>query len=474
MEDIDVPKNGSPKRNLGLFTSIMLVIGLLIGSGIYKKIVPMAQTGLGEWEILAAWAAAGVITLMGALTIAGLATITEKSGGSYEYFRLAFGNFISFLSCWTEFTVVGSGAIAALSFLFAQALGSIIDIPNPFESIAHLSIGNFIFPFAHSGVKMLGVISLTILTIINLVSATEGAMFNNIITVAKILGVIVLIALGVSYTGADQSVIRYDSENAAVISDNFSFNAFFAAMLGAFWAYDGWVAAANVSGEIKNPKRNVALAIIFGVLITMVAYLSLNFAFLNVLSVETIRSIGENEIGALVVAKAILGNIGVQLVLVLIVISVFGALNSSIIAYPRKYFRMAEEDYFFKSAAKVHPKFKTPHIALIYSGAWGAVLLISGSFEMLTDMVIFTAFIFYGLLAVALIKLKRNGTIKSRVIGYPLIPLLFLIFAISLSINTILVQPKLSLMGISLILSGIPFYYHFKNKNAKTRTELIL
>ncbi|NQY11520.1 MAG: amino acid permease [Flavobacteriales bacterium] len=454
-------------RNLSLFSGTMLVVGMLIGSGIFKKIVPMAQTGLSEWEILGAWTFAGIITILGALTIAGLASATEESGGSYEYFRLGFGNFVSFLSGWTEFTIIGSGGNAALAFLFAQVLGAFIDIPNPLDAWKDISIGEFIYPFADSGVKIVGIISIFVLTVLNIMGAKQGAVFNNIITVAKILGLLVLIAFGLSHTGSENTILGSAIKDVTR-PENFTFySAFFTAMLGAFWAYSGWVAAANIGGEIVNPRKNMARSIIYGVLIVIATYLLINFAFFNVLSIDELSAIGDNEIGAMVVAETLLGSAGSKFVLILILVSVFGALNSGIIAYPRKYFRMAEEKYFFKNAIGVHPKFKTPHVAFIYSGVWTAVMLASGSFDMLTDMVVFTGFIFYGLLSVALIKLKRNGTITAKVIGYPVAPILFLAFAIVLTINTLISQPVLSLIGIGLILSGIPFYYYFERKKAE-------
>ncbi len=426
----------------------------------------MAQTGLSESAILMAWGFAGIISLFGAFSLGALASLTEESGGVYEYLQLSFGKFPAFLSGWADFMIVGPGAIAALGFLFAHTVNTIVPLPNPLESFKDISIAYGIFPFADSGVKMVGIGAIVMLSGINCLGAHESGVINNIITSAKIIGILVLIFLGLSYTPPE--VVQ----EIAVVADTKSpegmlfVSAFLTAMLGAFWAYDGWGTAPNITGEIVNPKRNVPLAMAYGILIVMVLYLLLNYAYMRVLPLEVLKTVEENEIGAVAVANTLLGNFGRVLFFILIIVCVFGCLNSNIVSVPRKYFRMAQEGYFFKNAKRIHPRFKTPYVAFIYTMIWSCVLLVSGSFDILTDMVIFTGFLFFGLLSIAVVKLKRNGTIKAKVIGYPVIPVFFLVFCIVLSANTIWVQPKQSLVGLLLILIGVPFYYYFKKANA--------
>jgi basic amino acid/polyamine antiporter, APA family len=455
----------SLKRALGLSTSTLLVVGLLIGSGVFKKIIPMAQTGMGETAILMAWLVAGIISLFGAITVGGLASLTEESGGTYEYLQLSFGKFFGFLSGWADFMIMGPGSLAALAYLFAQIVNSIIPIPNPLQSLENISIANFIFPFADSGVKMVGISAIVALNGINYFGARESGIINNIITAVKIIGILILIYLGITYVrpemAAEPLVVTIVGPRDGMIF----LSAFLTSMLGAFWAYSGWDNATNISGEIINPKRNVPLAIAFGILIVMVIYILVNFAYMNVLPLEILRTVGKDEIGALVVAKTLMGSSGNILLTVLIVICVFGCLNSNIVAIPRRYFRMAEQGYFFKNVKRVHPRFRTPYMALTYTMIWSSILLLSGSFDMLTDMVIFASFIFYGFLAIGLLKLKRKGTIKVKVVGYPVVPIIYLAFSVAFCINTFCAQPKQSLLGILLILSGVPFYYYFNKKN---------
>ena len=426
----------------------------------------MAQTDLSEGAILMAWAFAGIISLFGAFSLGGIASLTEESGGVYEYLQLSFGKFPAFLSGWADFMIVGPGAIAALGFLFAHTVNTIIPLPNPLESFEHISIANSIFPFADSGVKLVGIGAIVVLTGINCLGSHESGVINNIITSAKMIGLIILIFLGLTYTPPAVA------KEIAVVAGSKSpegmlfVSAFLTAMLGAFWAYDGWGTAPNISGEIINPKRNVPRAMAFGILMVMVIYLLVNYTYMRVLPLDVLKTVDENEIGAVAVGKTLLGNFGRILLLILIIVCVFGALNSNIVSVPRKYFRMAQEGYFFRNAMRIHPRFKTPYVALLYSMIWGCLLLVSGTFDILTDMVVFTGFLFFGLLSIAVIKLKRNGTIKAKVIGYPVIPIFFLVFCIVLSVNTIWVQPKQSLVGLLLILIGVPFYYYFKNANA--------
>ena len=459
------------KRVIGLTTAIMLVAGNLIGTGVFKKIVPMAQTGLDEKYILGAWIVAGIISLFGAFTIAGLSKLTTTSGGSYEYMRICFGSFLAFLAGWAGFIVINSGSLAAVGFIFAQSVNSIVPLPNPLDHFKNISIGNYIFPFADSGIKILAITTIALLTWLNYRGIKKGTVLNNIVTGAKILGILLLIIAGLLVAGPhhvnETSVFQTVDKNAATIS------IFFAAMLSAFWAYDGFTNVAFVAGEIKNPKRNVAIAVIAGVTLVLVLYLLINYTYIKTLGLHQIASLGENKIAATAMAGNLMGNTGILLISLLIILSSFGTLNVIIILYARLYFRMAQENFFFKNAAKVHPVYRTPHIALIYSMVWGMILVVSGTFDKLTDMTIFSGFLFYALLAVGLIKMKRKGVIKEKVPFYPWAPAIFILVTIGLLISTFINQPKLSLIGLGFMLTGIPVYYIFKRIHEKEESSKI-
>ena len=455
----------SLKRVLGLTTGILLVAGMMIGSGVFKKIIPMAQTGLSETWIIVAWIGAGVITMFGAFTLAGLSSLTEESGGVYEYLRLSFGNFFSFLFGWTDFTIIGCASVAALGFIFAQTVNVFVPLGNPFQSIAYISIGGFISPFADGGIKLLAIAVIVLLTWINYRGVQNGGLINNIVTSAKIIGILLLIILGLSYSPGSATQGLVTTETTIPLQGVPLLSAVLAAMLSAFWAYDGWSNISYITGEIKNPKRNIPIAIMSGVAIAMLLYVLVNTAYMHVLSLQALRAVDQSQIGAAVVAETLLGKIGQTLIVVLIMVSVFGSLNGIILAHARIYYRMAQENFFFKKAATVHPVYRTPSVALIYTMCWSCMLVVSGTFDMLTNMVIFAGFLFYVLLALALLKMKRNGSIKVKVIGYPVIPAILMLFSIALLVNTVVTEPKQSLIGVALVLSGVFFYAYFNRKN---------
>ncbi len=465
-EEITTDRSKIPlNRVLGLFTTVLLVTGIMIGSGVFKKIIPMSQTGLSEGWILGAWIIAGIITMFGAFTISGLSSLTEQSGGIYEYLRLSFGNFFSFLFGWTDFTIIGPASIAALGYIFAQTVNSFVPLANPLQSLEHISFG-IITPFANSGIKLLAIAAIALLTWINYLGVKKGGAISNVITSAKILGILIIIVFGLSYTAPAINDVAENIAAPVELNGAAFFTAMFGAMLSAFWAYDGWSNITYVTGEIKNPKRNLPLAIMIGVSIAMFLYAIVNYAYMNVLPLEKLKAVDQNTIGAVVVAETMIGKTGRTLIVLLIMVSVFGSLNGVIMAHTRVYFQMAREKYFFKGFAKAHPKYRTPYISLFYTFIWSSVLVMSGTFDILTDMVIFAGFLFYAMIAVALFKMKRNGTIKTKVIGYPVIPVILILFSAALIVNTFMVHTTYSLIGLGLILTGVPFYFYFKRKNS--------
>ena len=420
----------------------------------------MAQTGLSETWILIAWIVPGIITVLCALNLSGLASLTEESGGAYEYLRLSFGNFFSFLFGWSAFTVSGTATNAAVAFIFSQTFHSMIPLPNPLQRWEDVSIGNFIYPFADSGIKMLAILIMVLFTWVNYRGVKKGGYMNNIFTSAKILGILILIILGLLYVSPSSPQQAANAAGQGIIF----FSTFFAAMLSALWAYNGWLDVTAVTGEIKNPKRNVPLAVITGVGIVMIIYVLINYSYMHVLPLKQLAAVGTNEIGAAVVAETLIGHTGKTIIIILIMISVLATVNAGTLAFSRIYFRMAQEGFFFKNFSLVHPRHRTPYFSLIGATTWTSILIISGTFDMLSNMVVFTNFLFFGLLAVALIKMKRKGMIKTKTIGYPAVQAVIILFSVALIINTFVTQPKQSLLGACLVLLGVPFYYYFKRE----------
>lgn len=457
----------SLKREIGLSASILLVAGIMIGSGAFKKIAPMSRSVMNERYILLAWIVAGIITMFGAFTYAGLASMTDKTGGLYEYLRLIYGKFLSFLFGWNIFAIVGSGSIAALAFVFAQSADALFHFPVWLPAWQNYSIGNFIFPFRGLPVKLLAIAIITGLSVLNIHGVKKGSGLNTVVTAAKILGILLLITAGVLYAG--QPVPGFGEDRFYhPLGGMALFSGFFGAILSASWAYDGWSTITFVTGEIRNPARNLPLAIMGGVGIAMILYVLLNYIYMKVLPVSQLAAIPDHKIAAAVVAETLVGRAGATLIVVLIGICTFGALNACIIAYPRVGYRMAQEGVFFRRAAYVHPVFKTPYMSIIYTSAWSCFLVMTGTFDILTDLVIFSGYMFFGLAAAGLIKMKRQKKIRVRVIGYPVVPVIIVLFSIVLVVNTLVTKFQASLMGLLLLFSGLPFYYSWNRRTKKT------
>ncbi len=438
------------KRVLGLSSSILLVVGIMIGTGIFKKIAPMAASGLSGKYIIAAWIVAGIVTILGALSVSGLASLTTESGGEYEYLRIIFGNFFAFIFGWSCFTIIGSASVAAMSYLFTQSLNAIFHTPLLESDI---------------NIKIIACLVIVFLATLNCIGTKESTFLNNILTYLKIAGVLFLIGGGLFFFTSNNvspsvPVVDHVFTNSKLIS------VFFAAMLSAFWAYDGWLSVAFISGEIKNPQRNVPIAIVTGISIVMILYVLINIAFLKVIPLQTLAALKGNEIAASKMSQLLFGNAGNFLISLLILISALGALNGIIITYSRMYYKMAVDGMFFKKASIIHPKYETPYMALIYAMIMSCFLVFTGTFDTLTDMIVFAGFLFYAMLAYGLILMKRKGLIDVKIIGYPYVPVIYIVFSLFLMVNTFIDQPQQTLTGIGLMLSGIPFYFLFKKRKA--------
>ena len=451
------------KRVVGAGAAILMVAGNMIGTGVFKKVVPMAQTGLNENFILLAWILAGLIVIFGAFTFAGISQLTTAPGGAYEYLRLCFGNFLAFLDGWGLFAIIGSGSIAAVAFIFSQSVNMLIPLPNPFQQWSGLSIAGSVYPFESSGIKIFSIATVFILTWFNVRGVKNSSILNTIVTSAKILGILFLIIVGLVLTGTTPIANNTVFQNTSLATTSF-LSIFLGAMLSAFWAYDGFTNVTALAAEIKNPKRNLPVAIIGGVLIVMTLYVLVNYAYMKAMPLQQLAALGQNKIAATEIATKLLGKTGTILISVLIILSSFGALNIIILFYSRVYLRMAQEGFFFKSASEIHPVYRTPYNALWYSMIWSCLLIFSGTFDVLTNMVIFTGFAFYILIAIALIKMKRKKVIKEKIPGYPLAPVLFILSTGFFLIGILINYPRQSLAGTGLLLTGIPFYYYFKSK----------
>jgi len=456
---------------LGLFTALMIVISSMIGSGVFKKIAPMSTELGSPGLILLCWLIPGIITMIGAATNAEVAGIIAEPGGQYVYFKKMYGNAFAFLYGWSCFSVIQSASIASISYVFAESVNAVIPLPHLSGSLEKFTLLGIFNPLEGFGVKALTIFTILFLTSANYLGVIFGGYITNFFTALKIVGILIIIFLGLTISGGhlsnatpllEKSGFQYDSSLGL-------FGAMFAAMLAAFWAYDGWNNIGYLGGEIKKPKRNIPLALFGGVAIVIILYLAVNFAFIYVMPVDEIINVAntQHSIIAIEVMRKFLGSGGALLISVLIMVSTFGTTNGTILASSRIYFAMSRDNLFFKNVGKHHPKFRTPHISLLFQGLWASVLVLSGTFDQLTDMLIFASFIFYGMGAFGVFVLRRKMKDVERpykAFGYPVLPAIFVLFCIALVIVTIIQNPRDAGIGLGLVLIGIPFYLFWNRK----------
>lgn len=463
------------KQQMGLFSAVMVVIGAMIGSGVFKKIAPMSAELHSSGWVLMAWLAAGCITLMGALSNAEVAGVIAKPGGQYVYFKEMYGKLFAFLFGWASFSVIQTATAAAVAYIFAESLNSIFHFP-PFDAelsnYTLVNIGDFALqPFNNFWVKCCAIGLVLLLSFINYRGINYGEKIGNIFGSTVIVGILFIIVIAFTM-GKDSGFHTHDIFNFSTVnsfSEKTFMSAFFAAMLAAFWAFEGWNNVGFLAGEIKNPKRNVPLALGIGTLIVSALYFAINASFFNVADVGFYENINTqtNTIAA-VSSINIIWQYGGMFISVLILVSTFNSTNNSLMSAPRIYYAMANDGLFLKSAASVHEKFKTPFKAIVMQMFWCIALIITGSFDLLTEMLVFVAFIFYGCGAFGVIILRKKmkgDNSNFKVPFYPVLPLLFSLFSLFLVLNTIIESPWKSAIGLGLVALGLPIYFVLNKEN---------
>ena len=455
-------------RSLGMGYVVIFVVANIIGSGVYKKIAPMAAELHSSVWILVAWITGGIITLFGALSNAEVAGLLADTGGEFVYLKKIYNRFFSFMYGWSLFTVIQTATISSLAYVFAQSLNSIIQIPTVFGSLQHFTIGGFFFPFQDFGVKLTAIFLILILTGLNISGLKSGAGVSKTIMFLVFTGLLTIILFGLG------SVTRVPANFMNVkdlTSGNITISSFYTAMLAAFWAYQGWVSVGFIGGEIKDPTKNIPKGIVTGVFIVIIIYLLVNVTYLTLLSIPQLVHIHEsgNQIAAVEAVRSFWGTGGVIFISLLILITTLGCTNASILTGARPYYAMAREKLFFSGISKIN-KANVPSNSLLWQGIWASILVLSGTFDQLTDMIIFAVFIFYGATALGVFILRRRMPDVHRpykVWGYPVVPAIFILFCIGLFFNTIFTRPREAAIGMILILSGIPVYLYMKRKYSK-------
>ncbi|HVE62097.1 MAG TPA: amino acid permease [Chitinophagaceae bacterium] len=455
----------SLNRSLGLQLVVVIVIGNIIGSGVYKKVAPMAAELHSPGWVLVCWILGGIITLFGALSNAEVAGMLADTGGEYAYYKKIYNLFFAFIFGWSLFAVIQTAGISSLAYVFAQSFNSIIPLPPALTSLADFNIAGVFYPFANLSVKLVAISLIILLTWVNTKGIKTGAGVSTAILLLVFGGIFLIIAFGLGNTtsGISQTIQMSTTNNSSVGISNI-----FTAMLSAFWAYQGWAAIGYVGGEVKDAKRNIPKGIAIGVFIVIGIYLLINFTYLSLLPVPVLEEINQsgNKIAAVEAVRSFWGNNGALFISLLIMLTTLGCTNATILASSRPYFAMAREGMFFSKAGELN-KANAPGNSLLYQSIWACLLVFSGSFDQLTDMIIFAVFIYYGATTLGVFILRKKMPDAPRpykVWGYPIVPAIVILFCAALFLNTIIARPREAAIGLVLMLTGVPLYWWFKKR----------
>lgn len=436
----EVYKSSELPRVLGFLDIIGIIVGGVIGSGIFIVPANIAGHVVYPLALIGVWVFGGFLTFFGAVTLSELGAMYPKAGGMYVYLREAYGSLIAFLFGWTLFLVIDSGTIATLAVAFSS------------KYLPHF------FPLTPLTSKIIAVLLIAFLVGVNYIGVRWGALLQNLLTFIKFFAL-----LGVC--GVIFFFGKGNLKNLIEPSPTFSMDfigKFGLALVAALWAYKGWETVTYSAGEIKNPEKNLPLGLFAGTITIIAIYLLANFAYLYVIPAE--KMAGSDRIASDAMNKVI-GSAGASIIAFIILFSITGAANGTVLTGPRVYFAMARDGLFFKKVAEVHKKFLTPHISIGVIGIWSAILSLTGTFEQLFTYVIFGEWLFFALVAGAVIILRYKKPEIPRPYktwGYPLTPVLFILSAIFISANTLINEFWNSMAGLLIIAVGIPFYIYWR------------
>ncbi len=491
-------------KGLGLTSSTMLVMGSMIGSGIFIVSAEIARDVGSPALLIGAWMVTGFLTIVGALSYGELAAMMPRAGGQYIYLREALGPLWGFLYGWTLFLVIQTGTIAAVGVAFGKFLGIFFPSVSSSNWILHfwkvppihigpMTLGNM--EVGLSTQNLVAILVVILLSVINIFGLKTGALIQNVFTIAKASALFGLILVGI-----------FIGRNAQALAANFSGNFWHHAGLGAqhdigagvlvgtltvlavaqvgsLFSADAWNNVTFTAGEVKNPSRNLPLSLAMGTGVVIALYIACNFIYLNILPLDgspsgaTILERGikfatEDRVGTAVMTQ-MFGSSGGTLMAIAIMLSTFGCCNGLILAGARVYYAMAKDGLFFRNVAQLHPTYKTPAISLMVQMVWTCVLCVSGSYGQLLDYIIFAVLVFYILTIFGLFVLRRthpNAERPYRAIGYPVLPAIYIVMALFIDVVLLRYKPQYTWPGLIIVLLGIPVYYLWSRRSGAATT----
>jgi amino acid transporter len=436
-----IPPSDRLPRTLGLWSAIALVIGITIGSGIFRSPAAVARQVSSPLTMVGIWVAGGLITLCGALSFAELAAALPQTGGFYAYLREGWGRRAAFLFGWSQLVLLRASALGGVAIVFGEYFLRAIGI----DPVAHLV-----------GVRALAAAAIALAAATNIVGVGLGASVVNVSSTAKFVALGGLIAAAMVFGGAHGGALAHWS--AAPANSGESAGGLGLALVSALWAYDGFADLSFAAGEVRNPQRNLPIAIVGGTVALLSMYVLANLAYLYVLPLEAIR---QSPLVAADTMMAIFGRTGAVLVSALVAMSAFSSLNGIMLASPRVFFAMAEDGLLFASLARVHGRFKTPHLAILLAALLGTTLVLSQTFETLSNMFVLAIWPFYALSVAAIYRLRWTRPALPRpyrVTGYPVVPALFILAVVWFVSNALITEPVSTGLTFVLILAGLPIY----------------
>ncbi len=434
------------QRSLRLYHAVALVVGTILGASIFVQ--PSEVTGQVPtlWGTALVWLTAGVVTFLGALVCAELASALPHAGGVYVYLKEAFSPALGFLWGWAMFWTMHSGILAAIALVFARYLGYFVELDG-------------------TGTKAVAVLAILFLTAVNVAGVRWGGTLQTFFTAGKLVAVVAIVFVGFVFGARPDT-----TDTAPVALPEVSVSAFLLAVSAGLFAFGGWHMVTYSAEETVDAERSIPRALMVGVAIVVGCYLALNAVYFYVLPLATVVSSTRVAADA---ADAVLGFGGGAAMSALVAFSAFGALAGIVLAGPRVYYAMARDGLLFDYLAAVHPRLRTPHRSLLLQGLWASVLVMTGSYRLLFQRVVYTEWIFFGLMAIGLLVLRRRSGYERRysMWGYPLTPLLFAAASFAVVVNHVVTDPRESLKGLGFVAIGLPVYYIWSRKNLSKEKE---
>ena len=465
--------NHAFKPSLGLFDATMIVAGSMIGSGIFIVSADITRNvGSAGW-LIAVWLITGFMTLTAALSYGELSAMFPKAGGQYVYLKEAFNPLAGFLYGWSFFAVIQTATIAAVGVAFSKFLAYIVPGLGPQNILADLG-----FMQINAG-QIVSIVLIIFLTYINTKGVQGGKTIQTIFTVVKLISLLGLIIFGfllaakaeiwnANWAGAWDMTSRNAEGNViGGVAGSAILGAIAASMVGSIFSSDAWNNVTFIAGEVKNPQKNIGLSLFFGTLIVTIIYVAANLMYISVLPLESIASAPQDRV-AVAASNAIFGNVGTYVIAVMIMISTFGCNNGLILAGARVYYTMAKDGLFFKKTGELN-EHNVPAFALWIQCLVASLLCLSGKYGDLLDMISFVVVMFYALTIAGIFILRKNRPDAERpykAFGYPLLPAIYILMAISFCVLLIIYKPAFTWPGLIIVLAGIPIYYiALANKN---------